>query len=148
MYKKILMPTDGSPSAELAIDKGLELAKLTGAEVTFLHILENPLAAGYVAAANMAYSAELYQDLREGATALLEHVVDLARAKGVTSKGVLVEDIDPVQAIHDAEKEHDLVVMGTHGRRGFNRWMFGSVAEGALRRSTVPYLVVRSELAE
>lgn len=148
MYRKILMPTDGSPSSELAIQQGLELAKLTGAEVTFLHTLENPLAAGYVAAANMAYSAELYEDLRNSANLLLEHVVGLARDKGVTSKGVLVEDVDPVQAIHDAEKEHDLVVMGTHGRRGFNRWMFGSVAEGALRRSTVPYLVVRSELEE
>ena len=148
MYRKILLPTDGSPSSELAIQQGLELAKLTGAEVTFLHTLENPLAAGYVAAANMAYSAELYEDLRNSANLLLEHVVGLARDKGVTSKGVLVEDVDPVQAIHDAEKEHDLVVMGTHGRRGFNRWMFGSVAEGALRRSTVPYLVVRSELEE
>ena len=146
MYRKILMPTDGSPSSALAIEQGLELAKLTGAEVTFLHTLENPLAAGYVAAANMAYSAELYQDLRNSANQLLEQVVEQARAKGVTAKGVLVEDIDPVQAIHDAEKEHDLVVMGTHGRRGFNRWMFGSVAEGALRRSTVPYLVVRSEV--
>ena len=148
MYRKILMPADGSPSSELAIEKGLELAKLTGAEVTFLHILENPLAAGYVAAANMAYSAELYEDLRNSANQLLEHVVDLAREKGVTSKGVLVEDVDPVQAIHEAEKDHDLVVMGTHGRRGFNRWMFGSVAEGALRRSTIPYLVVRSEVED
>jgi len=146
MYAKILMPTDGSPSSDLAIEHGLELAKLTGAEVTFLHILENPLAAGYVPAANLAYSAELYQDLRSSANQLLEHAVGLAREKGVSSKGVLVEDVDPVQAIRDAEKEHDLVVMGTHGRRGFNRWMFGSVAEGALRRSTVPYLVVRSEL--
>ena len=146
MYKKILMPTDGSPSSELAIKQGLELAKLTGAEVTFLHTLENPLAAGYVAAANMAYSAELYEDLRNSANQLLEHVVAMALEKGVTAKGVLVEDVDPVQAIHEAEKDHDLVVMGTHGRRGFNRWMFGSVAEGALRRSTVPYLVVRSEV--
>ena len=146
MYRKILMPADGSPSSELAIEKGLELAKLTGAEVTFLHILENPLAAGYVAAANMAYSAELYEDLRNSANQLLEHVVAMALEKGVTAKGVLVEDVDPVQAIHEAEKDHDLVVMGTHGRRGFNRWMFGSVAGGALRRSTVPYLVVRSEV--
>lgn len=96
----------------------------------------------------MAYSAELYQDLRNSATQLLEHAVSLAKEKGVKAKGLLVEDKDPVVAIHEAEKDHDLVVMGTHGRRGFNRWMFGSVAEGALRRSTIPYLVVRSELEE
>jgi len=147
MYRKILMPADGSPSSEQAIEKGLELAKLTGAEVTFLHVLENPLAAGYVAAPSMAaYSAELYSDLRDSATKVLNDAVEQAKSRGVTATGVLAEDVDPVQAIHDAEKDHDLVVMGTHGRRGFNRWMFGSVAEGALRRSTVPYLVIRSEV--
>ncbi len=146
MYRKILMPHDGSPSSELAVKQGLELAKLTGAEVTFLHAVENPIAAGYVATPNMAYTAELYQDMRDSATKVLNDAVALARERGVTAKGVLAEDIDPVQAIHEAEKDHDLVVMGTHGRRGFNRWMFGSVAEGALRQSTVPYLVVRSEL--
>ena len=72
----------------------------------------------------------------------------MAREKGVTAKGVLVEDVDRCRPSTKAEKDHDLVVMGTHGRRGFNRWMFGSVAEGALRRSTVPYLVVRSEVED
>lgn len=145
MYRKILMPTDGSRGAELAIEKGLELAKVLGSEVTFLHVLENPLTTGYVSAATMAYSAELYQDLRDAANESLERAVELAKEAGVPAKGVLVEDVDPVQAIHEAEKDHDVVVMGTHGRRGFNRWMFGSVAEGALRRSTVPYFVVRAD---
>ena len=145
MYSKILMPADGSKGAELAIKHGLELAKLTGAEVTFIHVLENPLAAGYVATANMAYSAELYEDLRRSANELLENAVSLAREAGVSSKGLLIEDVDPVKAIHDAEKDHDLVVMGTHGRRGFNRWMFGSVAEGALRQGSKPFLLIRSE---
>lgn len=148
MYKKILMPTDGSAGSELAIQHGLELARVAGAEITFLHILENPLAAGYVPAATMTYSAELYQDLRKSATQILEAAVERARGMGLKAKGVLVEDSDAVQAIHEAEADHDLVVMATHGRRGFNRWMFGSVAEGALRRSTVPYLVVRSEAEE
>jgi nucleotide-binding universal stress UspA family protein len=61
---------------------------------------------------------------------------------------VRVDDRSPVQAILDAEREHDLVVMGTHGRRGFNRWMFGSVSEGALRRATKPFLVIRSPDSE
>jgi len=148
MYRKILMPADGSKGAEAAIKHGLQLAKLTGADVTFIHVLENPLAAGYVATANMAYSAELYEDLRTSARELLEGAVNLAGEAGVSAEGRLVEDVDPVKAIHDAEREHDLVVMGTHGRRGFNRWMFGSVAEGALRQSTIPYLVVRTEQDE
>lgn len=148
MYKRILMPTDGSASSERAIRAGLGIAKLAGAEVTFIHALENPLASGYVPAAAMSYSAELYDDLRNAATEILEEAVEMAREAGVKAKGVLAEDVDPVEAIQNAEKDHDLVVMGTHGRRGFNRFMFGSVAEGALRRSTVPYLVVRSEVNE
>ena len=61
------------------------------------------------------------------------------------AKTVLAEREDPVQAITEAQAEHDLVVMGTHGRRGFNRWMFGSVAEGVLRRATIPCLMIRTE---
>ncbi len=147
MYKKILMPTDGSASSDLAVTQGLELAKQLGAEVTFLHILENPLTAGYATPETLPYAAELYQDLREAGLKLLEREKANAAAVGVVAGTSLVEHHDPVEAIHDAEADHDLVVMGTHGRRGFNRWMFGSVAEGALRRSTKPYLVVRSQEA-
>lgn len=144
MYKKILMPTDGSASSDIAMTQGLELAKQLGAEVTFLHVLENPLTAGYATPETLPYAAQLYQDLREAGEALLERVKARAGALGVTAGTVLVEYHDPVQAIHEAEADHDLVVMGTHGRRGFNRWMFGSVAEGALRRSSKPFLLVRA----
>lgn len=145
MFKRILMPTDGSASSERAISEGLKLAKLAGAEVTFIHALENPLASGYVPAAAMSYSAELYDDLRSAATEILEDAVEMAKRAGVEARGVLAEDVEPEEAIRRAEADHDLVVIGTHGRRGFNRFMFGSVAEGALRRSSVPYLVVRTE---
>ncbi len=145
MYHKILMPTDGSASSDLALRQGLELAKQLGAEVTFLHVLENPLTAGYATPETLPYSAQLYQDLREAAVDLLDQAKVKAESAGVVATTVLLENHDPVQAIHAAEADHDLVVMGTHGRRGFNRWMFGSVAEGALRRSSKPFLLVRSQ---
>ncbi len=144
MYRKILMPTDGSASSDLATKQGLELAQRLGAEVTFLHVLENPLTAGYATPETLPYSAQLYQDLRSAAVDLLAAAKVSAESMGVPASTRLVENHDPVQAIHDAEADHDLVVMGTHGRRGFNRWMFGSVAEGALRRSTKPFLLVRA----
>ncbi|MBW7917255.1 MAG: universal stress protein [Trueperaceae bacterium] len=144
MYRKILMPTDGSASSDLATKQGLELAKRLGAEVTFLHVLENPLTAGYATPETLPYSAQLYQDLRAAAVDLLAAAQTSAESMGVAASTRLVENHDPVQAIHEAEADHDLVVMGTHGRRGFNRWMFGSVAEGALRRSTKPFLLVRA----
>lgn len=145
MYKKILMPTDGSACSDLALAQGLELAKQLGAQVTFLHVLENPLTAGYATPETLPYSAQLYQDLREAAITLLEGAKTRAENMGVVAETQLVEHNDPVKAIHEAETGHDLVVMGTHGRRGFNRWMFGSVAEGALRRSSKPFLLVRGE---
>lgn len=144
MYRKILMPTDGSASSDLATKQGLELAQRLGAEVTFLHVLENPLTAGYATPETLPYSAQLYQDLRSAAVDLLAAAKVSAESMGVPASTRLIENHDPVQAIHDAEADHDLVVMGTHGRRGFNRWMFGSVAEGALRRSTKPFLLVRA----
>lgn len=145
MYKKILIPTDGSRGAEEAVRQGLELAKLANAEVTFMHVLENPLTAGYATPETLPYSAQLYEDLKASGIELLEGAVQRAEGKGLTASGVLVESGDPVQAIHAAESDHDLVVMGTHGRRGFNRWVFGSVAEGALRQSSKPYLLIRGE---
>lgn len=145
MYERILIPTDGSASADLALNQGLGLAKELGSKVTFLHVLENPLTAGYATPETLPYSAQLYQDLREAAVELLEAAMKKAESAGVDARTKLVENRDPVQAINEAEKDHDLVVMGTHGRRGFNRWMFGSVAEGALRRSAKPFLLVRAE---
>jgi len=148
MYRKILMPTDGSACADHAIEQGLELARRLGSEVLFLHVLENPLTTGYATPETLPYSAQLYEDLKSAAKGVLEQAARRAADAGVAAETRLVENRDPVQAIHEAEEECDAVIMGTHGRRGFNRWMFGSVAEGALRRSTKPFLVIRSHEEE
>jgi nucleotide-binding universal stress UspA family protein len=148
MYARILMPTDGSACATKAIDEGLALARALGAEVTFLYALENPLTAGTASPEALPYSAQLWQDLKNLADDALERAMAAAETAGVRAIPLRVDDRAPVQAILDASADHDLVVIGTHGRRGFNRWMFGSVTEGALRRATKPFLVVRSDEAE
>ena len=143
MYQKILIPTDGSGSARKATRHALALARRLNAGVTFLHVLENPLVTGYAAPEALPYSAQLYEDLKIAAQDVLAAAVEQAREAGVSADVLLVENRRPVDAVHDAEEDHDLVVMGTHGRRGMDRWMFGSVAEGALRRSRRPFLVIR-----
>lgn len=145
MYQRILMPTDGSACAHQAMEQGLQLAKTLGASVTFLHALENPLSVAYAAPEAMAYSSELHEGLRESAEQVLAEAKALAEEAGVPAETILVEATDPSQAIREAEENFDLVVMGTHGRRGVDRWMFGSVAEGALRRSSKPFLLIRSQ---
>lgn len=145
MYRKILIPTDGSACANHAVAEALELAKAIGAEVTFLYALENPLTTGTASPEALPYSAQLWEDLKAMANEALESATEAAKAAQVKATAVRVDNRAPVQAILEAETDHDLVVMGTHGRRGFNRWMFGSVAEGALRRAKRPFLLIRSD---
>ena len=147
MYQRILMPTDGSACAMHAISEGLGLAKQLGAEVTFLYALENPLTTGTATPESLPYSAQLWEDLKQTADEALRDAVAAAEAVGVTATAKRVDNQAPVAAILGAADDHDLVVMGTHGRRGFNRWMFGSVAEGALRRATKPFLLIKMDEA-
>lgn len=145
MYQHILMPTDGSACAHTAIREGLRLARVLGARVTFVHVLENPLSVAYAAPEAVAYSAQLQEDLRAGADRVLREAKALAEEAGVEAETRLLERHDPASAIREASEDFDLVVMGTHGRRGFDRWMFGSVAEGALRGSSKPFLLLRGD---
>lgn len=144
MYERILMPTDGSGCAHKAMQKGLELAHQLGSRVTFLHVLENPLVAGYAAPEALPYSAQLYRDLKQAGEEILETALAEADKLGVEAKAELIENRRPADAIHEIEADHDLIVLGTHGRRGLDRWMFGSVAEAALRQARTPYLVIRA----
>ena len=148
MYRKILVPTDGSACAQHAVHEAVELAKAIDAEITFLYALENPLTTGTASPEALPYSAQLWDDLKGMADEALQAATAIAESNGVHATAVRVDNRAPVQAILEAEPEHDLVIMGTHGRRGFNRWMFGSVAEGALRRAKRPFLLIRSGEAE
>ena len=134
MYKHILMPTDGSACSGGAIRQGLELARALGAEVTFLYALDDPVLYTPELA---SYGPEMFEDMKGAATEALARAQELAQKVGVTAKTRLIEHKTPVTAIHEAERDADLVVMGTHGRRGFDRVVFGSVAEGALRHQTL-----------
>ena len=144
MYRKILVPTDGSACAQHAVHEAVELAKALDAEITFLYALENPLTTGTASPEALPYSAQLWDDLKAMADEALAAATAVASDRGVPATALRVDNRAPVQAILEAEGAHDLVIMGTHGRRGFNRWMFGSVAEGALRRAKRPFLLIRS----
>ena len=80
MFESILIPTDGSSTSDKAIEKGLELARLAGARVTFLHVLENPLTSGYATPEAMPYAAQLYQDLRASGEQILQEAAARAEA--------------------------------------------------------------------
>jgi nucleotide-binding universal stress UspA family protein len=144
MYKHILIPTDGSQCSEEAVRRGLAFAKELGAEVTFLYAVEDP---AYDVAKTAPYRKPFHDYLTQEAETSLKKAKSLADEVGVRATTQLVDHQQPIQAIHEAEKGFDLIVMGTRGRRGFNRFAFGSVAEGVLRRSEKPCLVIHSSRA-
>lgn len=141
MYRRILVPTDGSSCSEEAARHALKLAKELDAEVTFLTVLD-PLPPT-ISAEVYSYAGDLMADLRRGAEASLAQALALAAEAGATAKTVLVERTRPSDGILAAMKDYDLVVMGSHGRSGVSRLLLGSVTEGVMRQSTRPLLVVR-----
>jgi len=136
------MPTDGSNCSQQAIREGLEVAKNMGARVTFLYALENISSSFWISPESVPYGLELLEDLKRVGNEALSKASELAQAAGVEAETKLVE-ARPVEAILDEAKNHDLVVMGTHGRSGLDRFMLGSMTEAVLHRSERPVLVLR-----
>lgn len=135
--KKILVPIDFSPCAEYALDYACELAPRIGAEV----VLVNALGA---TVPEMAVSETALATMFRGHRAALDALV-ASHGDGVAFDMPVVKNGDARDAIVDTASElgADLVIMGTHGHRGFSRLMLGSVAEEVLRRAPCPVLTVR-----
>lgn len=142
MYTSILMPTDGSSCSKHAIQEALALAQQIGARVTFIYVLERELPALLLGPETLPYYAELVRDLEEVGRNALAEAASLADGVGIAHQETLVEG-HPVDAILQLSQQHDLVVMGSHGRGVLDQLLLGSVAAGVLHRSQKPVLVVR-----
>lgn len=144
MYKRILIPTDGSLCSEQVIEQGVTFAEKLDLPIVFLFIAEDPLLGNaYASPAAASYSREIFEEVKQAGVAALARASELANNQGINSETVLVERQDPATTICDLEEEFDLIVMGTHGRRGLQRLMLGSVTEEVLRRSNNTHLIVR-----
>ncbi len=143
MFKKILIPTDGSEFGQNALEQGLDLAKMSGGEVTILYAIEAPYEP-YQSYANQPpeYYEKLMDEYKAKAKSVLSRISAEAKSKGVQSHALIVEE-HPVPAILEAAKDHDLVVMATHGHKGIDRVMMGSVTDKVLHNCSTPVLVVR-----
>ncbi|HEV2281487.1 MAG TPA: universal stress protein [bacterium] len=145
MYRRILMPIDGSACSDAALAHGLRLAKEQGAEVKILHVLDTQ--ALYLLYEGM-YVEEIADRWRREGEAFVTRAADRARAAGV---GVTTELADEGGRIPDVivgkakTWPADLIVMGTHGRHGFDHLLLGSAAEGVVRTTPVPVLLIRKE---
>ncbi len=140
LFKKILIPTDGSEYTKAAVRKGLEMAKAAGAEVTALYVVDQTSFINFPMDSTIVSVYTLLE--REGEEAM-EYVKKEAEALGVKVT-TRIEEGSPSRKIVDLSAEHDLVVMGTLGRTGFSKLLLGSVAERVVRFAKCPVLVVRS----
>lgn len=149
MYKKILIATDGSDLAQRALDHALQLAKIVGAEVTVVTIIEPSamLGGGYANMAGTVFDPipEVIEAQKEAALKVLKAAEDKAIAAGVPVKTEYVDNAFPAEGIiTEANKiGADLIVMGSHGRRGFGRLLLGSQTNEVLAHSKTPVLVTR-----
>jgi nucleotide-binding universal stress UspA family protein len=141
VYKKILIPTDGSELSRIALEEALILAAEQRAEVHVIHVFE-PLR--HMARQGMAELPRFVRDEEEHA---LEHAAQRARALGVraTTASLDAAGRRPADVIvaEASATGADLIAIGTHGRRGMERMLLGSVAEGVARSATVPVLLIR-----
>ena len=144
-YERILVPVDGSAASERGLEEALRLAQALGARITILHVLENP---AVLASPDMAaYVPQAIDDLRVAGQQIADDAKARADAAGIACEVVLIETGGkPVYEAIVGEAKRlgaDLMVLGTHGRRGLARVLMGSDAEGVVREATVPVLLVR-----
>ena len=147
MYKRILVPVDGSATSNAGLAEALKLARLTGASLRLLHVVDDmPFILG--ADSMGAMTGDLFSLLREGGERILASARATVEAEGVGVDTQLFDSMDgrlsDRVAQQVAEWQADLIVLGTHGRRGVGRMLLGSDAEQVIRTATVPVLLVRS----
>ena len=143
-FKRILLATDLSPASSAAFDQAVALAKSEGSQLLIAHAYEESRLA------ELGYApAEAYQEwdgaLRSKCGEALQSLVALAREQGAEAEPLPLRGF-PEEAIVEAAaaRQADLVVMGTHGRRGAARLLLGSVASRVIATAPCPVLTVRS----
>lgn len=146
MYRRILVAIDGSPGAAHALQHAVGLATALSARLRIVHVVDIGI---------LGYGPELSIDVdallaarRNAAEEILAAARASVQAPELEVETRLLDTATPVQRVAAAIAEAasdwpaDLLVLGTHGRRGVERWLLGSVAEGVGRRSRLPVLLV------
>jgi len=146
MYNHIIVAVDDSSTAAMGLDKAVELARLNGARLEVVHAVDESIFSHITGTTLGSKNAALEALLTEGRDCL-ERAVTAATSQGITPESHLLSSetqhaADQI-ADHVAHTGADLLVVGSHGRRGFQHLLLGSVAEKLLRKVSVSVLVVR-----
>jgi nucleotide-binding universal stress UspA family protein len=151
MYENILVAVDGSEASKRALGEAIRMAKLAGAKLTAVYVIDHSAAFTYAGA---VAPYQLTEAARQVGFSLLDDALATMKTLGVDGESDILEtqgigeDIASCIARCVAQRGVDLVVMGTHGRRGMSRMVLGSVAERFVRNSPCPVLLVREPADE
>lgn len=146
LYERILVAVDGSETSRLAMSEAIALAQDTHANLRAIYIADEFILVGGEGA---AFDFKAYEaSMRQYGQKVLQKMVDLAAKSGLSLDTALIENTEyairvPEKIVQEAEKwQADLLVIGTHGRRGISHLLLGSVAEGVIRLAKMPVLLV------
>jgi len=143
-FKRILVPVDGSKTSAKGMAVAIRMAKEGRARLMLLHVVEEYVA--FMAPEAAAATDQVLAAMRDGGKRTLKRIAASARRAGARAEAEMVEDFGGRVAdaiVAKAKKwKADVIVMGTHGRRGLNRALMGSDAELVVRWSPVPVLLV------
>jgi nucleotide-binding universal stress UspA family protein len=149
MYKRIMVAVDGSHTSELALHEAINLAKALEGRLRLIHAVDeistNWYAGGY------ANPAEIWEAMAKSGRDILEKAAATVAEAGLETDTKLIEINTPGRRIPEVIAEEadawpaDLIVVGTHGRRGLSHVFLGSVAEGIVRVSAKPVLLIRGK---
>ena len=147
MYQRILIATDGSALSRKAVDSGIEMASLTGAQIVVLKVVPRYPVSYFEGGVSLPVSsiATMEKQWTEAAQAVVAEIKDKAEAQGIKAKAVThTSDLVAETILSIAKKNKcDLIVMASHGRRGLKRVLMGSETMHVLTHSHIPVLVLR-----
>lgn len=140
LFRKVLIATDGSEYTKKAVDYGIELANNTGAKLHTIYVIDTRAYGSIPLSSTMEYA---YSLLRQEGDMAIKYVADKAEAAGLEVEGIIAEGHPADEIIKYAEKNSiDIIVMGTLGKSGLERFLLGSVADKLIRNSRIPVIAV------
>jgi nucleotide-binding universal stress UspA family protein len=147
MYGKILVPVDGSETSTRGLNEAIRVAKIHGSQLRLMHIVNEFIFD--VTYSSGWYPNSLFESMRSGGQAILDAAQGAAQSAGIKAETLMVESIGGVAAdfilAQAKEWQADLIVMGTHGRRGLLRLALGSNADLVVRGATMPVMLIRAK---
>lgn len=149
MYNHIAVAVDGSETAYLALREAIKLAKEQKSKLCLILVADEmlPVIGEYAVIDFDHYQESIKKNSRD----ILADMLKVAKESDIDAESHLVEMMDyrerlPEKIVEDAKKwGANLLVIGTHGRRGFNHFLLGSVAEAVIRIATIPILLIRAQ---